>query len=321
MGQRALGHSATSFAIPHPFGYEPGPDITPRSDNKLFRRLDIGKFAASVPFRYEVIHFHGGSFLPPRMRALDARAYKALGRRIVIQFWGSESRLDSFEASRNPFYTLNDPVGEMNKRKMLQHWAEITNGHVIYADNSFDSSLGIFFDHVHVVRQCVDTATLSPLFPREDATTPVVVHAPSRPEIKGTDLVRRAVEEIQAEDISFEYIEMQGRTHQDALDALRRADVVVDQVLLGSHGILAAEAMSLGKPVVCYILPELEPTYPPGFPIINANPSNLTQVLRDLLRNPQRRAAVGRASRTYAERVHDVSVVAEQALSVYDKLL
>lgn len=101
---------------------------------------------------------------------------------------------------------------------------------------------------------------------------------------------------------------------------MTQADIVVDQLLLGSHGILAAEAMAMGKPVICYLLPELVPTYPPGLPIINANPATFVDVLAEWLSDPERRIAAGHASRSYAVEVHDAGAVAAEALSVYDKL-
>ena len=319
-GQRSLGHDSVSYALPHPFGFEPPPDLRPRFENKFLRRLDVACFIASVPFRFEVIHFHGGSFLPPRLRAQDAMGYRRLGRTVIVQFWGSEARLDSVEAERNPYYPLPVPSTETHKRAMFDRWAEITGGHVIAADGAFDAFLTDHFDHIHVARQCVDTQALQPRYPRTEVESPLVVHAPSAPMLKGTPHVREAVETLRQEGVRFRYEELTGESHALVLEKVREADLVVDQLLLGSHGILAVESMALGKPVVCFILPELVPTYPEGFPMVNANPDSITDVLRAWIADGERRHAVGKASRAYAERVHDARVVAADTLDAYGRL-
>lgn len=319
-GQRELGHVAVSYADPHPFGYNPGPDVSPRSTRKPARQLDIARFMMSAPFRFQVVHFHSGSFLPPQFREADARAYRRFGRKVVIEFWGSDARLDSVEAARNPFYRAGDRTIERIKNTMLGRWAEITDGHVIFPDHAFDRFLKPHFDQVHVVRHCVNTRALPPHYPADEVEAPLVVHAPSNPVLKGTKHVREAIRALRENGLRFRYLELTDRSHNLVVETLRNADIVVDQLILGSHGILAVEAMSLGKPVICYILPELVHTYPSGFPIINANPVTLLEVLAECLTAPERRAATGRASRSYAERVHDSQVVAAQALAVYEEL-
>ena len=286
----------------------------------MLTRLSVAGFGATVPFRFDVIHFHGGSLLPPRFGGGDAKAYRRLQRKVVIEFWGSDARLDSIEAARNPFYIVPKVDSEKNKTAMLRQWAEITDGHVIFPDNAFDVFLKPHFEHVHVVRHCVDTRTLIPRYPDPDEANPLVVHAPSNPELKGTAYVRQAVEKLRPQGLRFRYLELTGSSHESVVQAVRQADLVVDQLILGSHGILTVEAMSLGKPVLCYILPELLPSYPKGFPVISATPNSVTATLAEWLTSPERRSAAGRASRAYAERVHDFRTVAADALAVYSNL-
>ncbi len=78
--------------------------------------------------------------------------------------------------------------------------------------------------------------------------------------------------------------------------------------------------MSLAKPVVCYIRPDLAAKYPGDLPVINANPETLTTVLGEWLQRPAERRDRGIASRTYAEREHDICVVARRLLDVYEQL-
>lgn len=322
LGQRHLGHQAESYSAPHPFGYDPGPDIRPKpSANKLVRRTSLLAFALSAPFRYGVIHLHAGqSLLPEKLNGLDGRLVRAAGRKLVMQFWGSDARLPSLERARNRFYVNAYGENEDLNRKRLEQWADLTDGHAIAADHSFDIFLSPYFEHVHTVRQCVDTARLKPRYPVPDNKVPLVVHAPSNLAFKGTEHVRRAVSSLQDRGFSLHYVEITGGSHAASIDALSSADIVIDQLLVGSHGVMAAEAMSLGKPVFCYILPELLETYPVGFPIINVNPETLEDVLAEWLVSPELRLDNGKRARIYAEQFHDIRAVAAQAMAVYEQL-
>ena len=65
------------------------------------------------------------------------------------------------------------------------------------------------------------------------------------------------------------------------------ADIVLDQFALGSYGVLATQAMALGRVVVGHVIDEvrehvLEATGEP-LPIIEADPDTLTKVIRGLL--------------------------------------
>jgi glycosyltransferase involved in cell wall biosynthesis len=84
--------------------------------------------------------------------------------------------------------------------------------------------------------------------------------------------------------------------------------------------VFAVEAMSLAKPVICYMLPEYAACLPPDCPIINANPDTIAEVLGTWLTRSRERHELGIASRAYAERYHDIHVVARRLLEAYEEL-
>ena len=65
-------------------------------------------------------------------------------------------------------------------------------------------------------------------------------------------------------------------------------DVLVDQLVSGSFGLTAIEAMALGCPVICYLHDGTTIAEPDACPVIPANPDTITDVLRDLMRDPER---------------------------------
>src|SRR5690606_27741113 len=107
----------------------------------------------------------------------------------------------------------------------------------------------------------------------------LIVHAPTQREFKGTDEINLAIEKLQRDIPSVKYQLVEGVSHAEALQLYRQADIVIDQVLCGAYGNLSVEGMALGKPVVCYIRPDLVSKYPPELPIVSANPDTLYDVL------------------------------------------
>jgi hypothetical protein len=315
-GLREIGVPAHCLSAPHPFAYEVAPDIVPEKKRRQFLRT-----AGRAVRDHDVLHFHyGQSLVRESLGAVDARLAGALGRRVVVEFHGSDIRMPSVERARNPHYVWLEGEDDEVATQRMRRWSPITGGHVVQCDHSLDVFLAPYFDHIHVVGHRVDTRRFDPVFPSPTAKVPVVVHSPSDLAVKGTRFVREAIADLQADGMALEYVEVHGVGQREAQALYRRADLVIDQLCAGSHGVFAAEAMSLGKPVVCYLLPEVADTFPADLPLIDASPETLTDVLASWLTRPADRLERGRASRAYAERVHDVRAVARRLLEVYEEL-
>lgn len=316
LGLREIGVPAHCFAALHPYRYEAAPDIVPPTD-----RLPYLRTAATALRNHDVLHFHyGQSLLREPFRAADARMARALRKRVVIEFHGSDVRMPSLERARNPHYVRLDGEDDALATERMRRWSAITGGHTIQCDHSLDLFLAPHFEHIHVVGHRVDTRRVDPVYPAASTRVPVVVHAPSVLAVKGTRFVRASIEALQADGVPLEYVEVHGAGQAEAQALYRRADLVIDQLCAGSHGVFAVEAMSLGKPVVCYLLPELVGTFPPDLPLIGASPETLTEVLAEWLADPAARVERGRASRAYAERRHDARAVARRLAAVYEDL-
>jgi hypothetical protein len=73
---------------------------------------------------------------------------------------------------------------------------------------------------------------------------PKVLHAPSSPMIKGTQIVRAAVAELREAGYQFEYVELVGVPHDQVLDALRDAHIVLNEFYAFVPGMFGVEAMA-----------------------------------------------------------------------------
>ena len=142
--------------------------------------------------------------------------------------------------------------------------------------------------------------------------------------IKGSPFIFDAVERLREEGHPVEYFYVNNISMRDMRYYQAQADIIVDQIIYGWWGSTAAEGMALGKPVVCYLHPEWKkeflkahPEYE-ELPIVEANTTNIYEVLKRLVVDSRFRKERGRASRTFAEQHFDVK---KNALLLEQKLL
>jgi len=267
---------------------------------------------------FDVFHFHCGlTFFPDHS---DLELLRKLGKKVVIQHRGSDvRRLSVARAFGNPYVQVKEPdEGRIvAKLQTLSAWID----HAIVADHELLPYVKDFYKQVHLVRQAIDLKRFEPIYPSSaDGSVPIVMHAPSHPIVKGTMYVRNAMWRLAREGVPFRFALLQKVPYEEAIRRYKQADVIVDQLCIGSFGIVSLEGMALGKPVVCYIRDGLRETYPEDLPIVNADPKSLHETLRELLSKPERLRELGLRGRSYVERNHDSSVIAAQLAELYRRL-
>ncbi|WP_131104356.1 glycosyltransferase [Ornithinimicrobium sufpigmenti] len=127
----------------------------------------------------------------------------------------------------------------------------------------------------------VDRFTPGAERPMLERDRPVVLHAPSNPRLKGTPVVEEVLTRLQQEGLVV-YRRLSGVPHAEMPGFVADADVVVDQVVLGNVGTLAAESMAAGRLVVAHV-PDHVRARTPGLPVLEAAPDTLEGVLRDVV--------------------------------------
>ncbi len=151
-----------------------------------------------------------------------------------------------------------------------------------------------------------------------------IVHATNHSHFKGTKFLEMVVGEINKEEKICELIILQKTKNEDVLKKIEMADLVFDQLLLGAYGRLAIEAMSLEKPVICYLRDDLKELYPAWqeCPIINANISNLKEKILELINmSKEQREAIGKKSKAYVEKYHSPEYVGDRLHTIIQKVL
>lgn len=282
---------------------------------KHWRRI---KAAARGALRYDVLHFHGGRSI--LMGASDLPKFRRLGSKMLMTYWGTDARLYSMADARNPYFDLMDfdPKSESAVRMGMERMGRFMPLATV-PDMELREHVAEFFARVEVVPVIVQTKGVVPRFP-EEHDEPLIVHAPSRRNVKGTRFVLEAIEELRRRRVRHRFRLVERVSNVEAKEVLATADVVVDQLLLGICGLSGLEAMALGKPVVTYLREDLRGMYGDDFPAIPATKETLADVLEELLSDLPRRRELGIAGRRYVERYRSPEVVGAKLLELYATL-
>jgi glycosyltransferase involved in cell wall biosynthesis len=271
--------------------------LHPEADWSLERRGGLARrqltqwsaFAQLLPHT-DVFHFYFGLTLVPD--SLQFPLLSALRKKSVMHYLGSDIRGKS--------------TSELAFGKKAG--AEVVG--------SYDAIRWV--PEAEVIPPGVDVSAIEPS-PPGDRSRPVVLHAPSSRRRKGTEHVIAA-----CEGLDVDLVLVEGLRHDEAFERYRDADIVVDQLNAGWYGVFAIECMALGKPVVTFLHEEAvrrtEEAFGVPVPIVRATKDDLRDRLETLAADPAERRRVGAASRTYAERVHDLDAVADRLLGLYARL-
>lgn len=290
--------------------------LLPAGAGKLQSLWTKARFVTEVARSARLVHYHGGSIL----HALDARLFGRLGIPTIVTFAGSDARIVSQARANNPyFYRQPDESYDQRVRSFLTRLGAAVR--YAAADPELTEYIAPHFERTFLLRQPADLNMISPRPLSCDTGRLRVLHIATDPEVKGSRHVRAALERLKAAGVPFDAVVEEPRyTQQQMRELVGSVDIVVDELCIGAHGVLAVEAMAAGKVVLTYIRDDLVAKYPPDLPIVNVNPDTLFTRLRALLADPVRCAALGRAGRAYVERYHSLEVIGPELLSIYRQI-
>jgi hypothetical protein len=276
--ERELGHDSRSLVFEaSPFGYEADevvvglqPTLADRARLEAFRFRALGRVLAG---RYDVVHFNFGQSLFPRpivpgspavagFPPLLQQAYRAwaaaLGMRdlgivrrrgvaVFVTFQGDDVRQADVARARDEWSPARESEPTDVERGMDRARRTVARRFDRAAD-------GIYFLNPDLARVLPPRARFTPYAhvdprswsprPHPPNSRPLVVHAPTARAIKGTHHVLEALDGLRREGIEFDLELVEGRTQAEAREIYARADLVIDQIMLGWYGGLAVESMA-----------------------------------------------------------------------------
>lgn len=267
--------------------------------------------------KYDLFHFHFGETFSADKS--DLKELKNMGKKLVVHHNGSDARMLSVARScNNPYAVVKDTWPEEKVRANLQRLSSYID-HAIINDEELTPHVQPYYKHVHVIPYTIDVKQIQPVYARP-VSDPLIVHAPSHREIKGTEFVLAAVERLRKEGHRFRFQLVENLPHSKVLQLYKEASIVIDQLRIGTYANLSMEMMALGKPVICYIRADLLKKFPSKLPLVNANPDTIYDVLKNVLRRPEEWEEIGIAGRKYVEDVHSYEAVAPRLIEVYKQL-
>jgi hypothetical protein len=333
--ERAIGLNSYCVSFwHHPFDYACDEVVSDAPESVVANELKRMRLLWRALREFDVVHFNCGMPLSPRpvpgpTRGLARRLYNAYaslvgfrdlpllkmaGKAIFVTYQGDDARQGAY--CREHF--LVSPIGEVDQSYYTPESDARKQCEIRIFERYADGIFSLNPDLLHVLPSRARFMPYANVNPRNwlpagtpsGSSRPIVVHAPSHRGVKGTRFVQDAVSRLRSEGVAFDFILVEGMTNDEARRVYERADLVVDQLLLGWYGGLAVEAMALGKPVICYIregdLRFLDPNMRAQLPVIRAEPGTIHEVLKTCLTTHRHRLQeIGTLGRAYVERWHD----------------
>ena len=262
---------------------------------------------------YDVFDIFFGAFRPIGKRKDFPKNLK-----FVHHFCGTDVRQLDIANQTNRFAVVKGVGNSEETRRIIKEELAVSTDHCTIMDEELRPHVEPYFKYVHIVPRMVDLDKFNPIYNGHKRVT--VIHASTHAEVKGTPDIIKAVKNLK-NSRDFDFWLVAGMRHDKAMELYKRADIVVCQLNLDSYGIFAIEAMALGKVVITRLSDKMRATYPENPPLISADPTDIRNVLADVLKWPrQKRVALGMAGRRYVEKYHSPDVVMSKLLKVYEGL-
>lgn len=277
---------------------------------------ELAKLLNALAKWSDVFHFHNGNTL--LVQALDLPFLYNAGKKIVMHHWGNDVRTSWKVKQLNPYPLPNSPLGDNEIDKKLTYLSKYINTAIVQ-DYEMYHYVKDYYKKVFILPLACNVDDFQAAYPDSQNHLPKVIHAPTNRNFKGTLYVEAAIEKLKKK-ACFVYQRVEKMNHHEAKKAYLEADIVVDQLLCGTYGMLSVEAMAMGKVVVAFVREDIRKHLPAELPIVNARPEALYEVLLELVNNPLQRTQLGHASREYVMKHHHRDVVIDQLCSIYQQL-
>lgn len=269
---------------------------------------------------FDVFHFiYGVSFWSFwRFRKIDLPILKLFKKKVVVHFRGSDIidkktyydyliGIDSWEKIDTKRISRPDQIVK------IKTWSKYADVLLVSTPNLLD-----LVPNAIISPQLIEIdywkTNKKPLSQQDGIFR--IAHAPTMPKVKGTEIIVNTIEKIKSKGYKLELVLIENCPHYKVKDLYELCDIGIDQLLIGWHGKVSVELMAMGKPVICNINPAYL-KYRPDLPIIQADKSNLENVILELINSPNKIEEIGQLSLQYVSKYHDVNKEVYRLLELY----
>lgn len=294
-------------------------------DNKniIFKKLI--NFIIKTSNDSKLIHYHGSNILFRELHWLyEGKLFRKNNIPMIMTFGGGDIRPIRYTNKKNPYFyisnnSLTGVLRDIRHFIRLKSWSYFLDYAIV--DPEFYEYMKPYFKKVYIFRQPIGLDEIECKIPDINNQMPVILHIPTEPKVKGTDLIIAACDKLKKDGYRFEFRLKRQLTQQEFYKEIVNCDIYVDELKCGAHGVTAIEVMCAGKPTITYIRDDLISAYPSDLPIINTNPDTIYDNLKKLILNASLRNEIGLKSRAYVEKYHDTKKVCDELIKIYSEIL
>ena len=184
------------------------------------------------------------------------------------------------------------------------------------------------WDSLLISHFCIDSKKVQGALNEKTPKRPfLILHAPNHRTIKGTKYIEKAVSNLKSKGLDLELKIIEKMSNEEVIKLIQRADLVIDQLVIGWYAMFAIEAMSLGKPVICNLRSDFLEFYSTvglldsqDCPIINASPNNVEEVIQSLYNSRDSLNEIGEAGIKFVEKFHSTDFIGSHFKDVFVSL-
>jgi hypothetical protein len=203
-------------------------------------------------FRYDVFLFASNSTF---FFFLDLPVLKLFGKKVIYVFHGSEARpvyLNGYVIKNDKLSSIIIGIIIARLQKIMISIIDRFADYIINIPPQayFQSRPFISWWMIGVPHDKKNNRNISS-DRKESPDTIRNLHAPSKPEPKGTPVIRQAVQSLRQKGHVIDYVEITGRPNAEVLQELDKCDFIVDEIYSDTPmAVFATEAAFAGKPAV-----------------------------------------------------------------------
>jgi glycosyltransferase involved in cell wall biosynthesis len=276
-------------------------------------------------WKYDIFqfYFNGGYLSHTPLKWVELPLLKLAGKKIVVSPYGSDVIMPSKIKNKykwNVALFIEESYPDIDETvisKNIQYFTKYAD--YIICGGDLGEYIPTYDMWMHFVG--IELNVWTPVYQTNNSKVKIV-HAPNHRALKGTQYLIDACEKLKNDGYPIELIIVEKMNNEAAKKIYEQADIIADQFIMGWYGLFAIEAMSLGKPVLCYMREDLLRGNPRAkdCPIVSANPDNLKENLIKLIKDKELRIELGKRGRKYIEKYHTKDYIGSQMDKIYRKL-
>lgn len=298
------------------------------SANDLFSKILFRfKYLYLAITYYDVVNFHAGASLLPFN--LDLPILRLFNKKIIFHYYGSEVRIIKEFKKVNPYFNLleidgknNSLIDKKKKRKIKwqstwAHYGIAPRDSYYFISKIYDQNKIVELWSANILSRELKELSAKKIISQNKV--PMIIHCPTNRLTKGTAYVDKALESLKRKGFKFIYKSIENMEKTDLQEFIReKADIVIDQFLIGTFGNLAIETLALGKISVGYLNEDLCLQFSKDCPIVNATVDTLEVELGKLIEDINLRNSISIKGPDFIQVKLNEKIIIDKLTSLYN---